>query len=79
MGAKKGYCETPGWSSLFSTIFRALFGCLSPLHAAWVLILFLKRHIPPQMFKKDWGEFSGFYNTLSVSHEKGRKKEAKRA
>jgi hypothetical protein len=53
MGAKKATVKPPGWSSLFSTIFRALFGSLSPLHAAWV---FLKRHIPPQMFKKNWGE-----------------------
>jgi hypothetical protein len=52
-GCKKGYCETPGWGSLFS----GFFGSLSPFHAAWVLLSFLKGRIPPQILKKDWGQF----------------------
>jgi hypothetical protein len=52
-GTKKGRCERPGLGPPFST----LFGSLSPLHAAWVFISFLKGHMPPRMFKKDLGEF----------------------
>jgi hypothetical protein len=73
-GAKKGYCETPAFSSLF----HALFGFLSPFHAACVLILFLKGHIPPQMFKRTGVNFSGFYSRLSARHEKGSKKGVKK-
>jgi hypothetical protein len=37
----------------------------SPFHAIWVPLLFLKGHLPPQMCKKDWVIFSGFYGSLS--------------
>jgi hypothetical protein len=56
-GPKKGYCERSGFQLPFSSLFRSLFASLSRLHAVWVLLLFLKGHIAPQMLKKDWGEF----------------------
>jgi hypothetical protein len=53
-GTKKGRCETPPLGLPLSTLFGALFASFSPFHAVWVLLLFLKGHIPPpQMCKKD--------------------------
>jgi hypothetical protein len=56
-GAKKGYCEHPGPGLPFSTLFRTHFASFSLFHAVWVLLSFLNGHVPPQMFKKDWGDF----------------------
>jgi hypothetical protein len=70
---KKGYCE-PGLGLPFPTLFGALFASFSPFHAVWVLLLFLKGHIPPQMCKKDWGNFFLDFILhsvpLSAKHEK---------
>jgi hypothetical protein len=49
----KGYCERSGFQL---AAFRTPFGSLSPFHAVWVLLSFLKGRIAPQMLKKDWGE-----------------------
>jgi hypothetical protein len=56
-GTKKGGCETPPLGLPFSTLFGALFASFSLFHAVWVLLFFLKGHVPSQMCKKDWGVF----------------------
>ena len=42
---KKATVKPPSWSSLF------------PFQPVWVFLSLLKGRIPPQMFKKDWGDF----------------------
>jgi hypothetical protein len=84
---KKGRCERPGLGHPFPTLFGTLFTSFSPFHAVWVLLLFLKGHIPPQMCKKDGCDFFWilkltqlhYLSRMQKGHKKGCKKGAKRA
>jgi hypothetical protein len=75
---KKGYCERSGFQLRFFALFHSSFGSLHPFHAVWVFLWFVKGQIAPQVFKKDWGEFSEFYSSLGYIYLQNMKKGAKK-
>jgi hypothetical protein len=56
MNSTKKSSVKPPAAAPFFPLFRALFNSLSLFHAFWVLLVFLKGFVSPQMFKKDGGE-----------------------
>jgi hypothetical protein len=76
-GAKKGYCEIPGWGSLSPPFF-------APFLAPFLDFMRPGCSYPPSKVaylkcsKRAGVNSSGFYSTLSVRHEKGWKRGVKK-
>jgi hypothetical protein len=61
--------NTLGWVSFFPPFFASF----SLFHAVLVLLLSLKGHIPPQMFKKQGGDFFWILYTICQTRKRGQK------